>query len=125
MGTHLLIVIPLEQVAAARKVVATFDPKGAGDTFAATLGAPSASAGGESDGEIVTGPATHAWASWQLLDPEQVEAFKAAKLPGARLFDGALTRPADVLAELNLWPATPAAAGETKSSPKKAKISNE
>ena len=87
--THLIVVVPLEQLGAARGVVAGYDAAGASDTFTAQLADP----GGE---------VTHSWASWQLLDAAGVAAWKGAKVPGVRLFDGALRLPEEILAELNL-----------------------
>ena len=87
--THLIVVIPLEQLAAARGVVAGYDAAGASDTFTAQLADPG-------------GDVTHSWASWQLLDGAGVAAWKAAKVPGVRLFDGALRLPEEILAELKL-----------------------
>ena len=89
MGTHLIVVVPLELLGAARGVVAGFDAPGASDTFTALLRDPD-------------GTATHSWASWQLMDGAGVAAWKAAKVPGVRLFDGALRLPEEILAELNL-----------------------
>ena len=66
-----------------------YDAPGAKDTFTAQLADP----GGE---------VTHSWASWQLLDAAGVAAWKGAKVPGVRLFDGALRLPEEILAELNL-----------------------
>lgn len=87
--THLIVVVPLEQLGAARGVVAGYDAAGAKDTFTAQL----------VDG---SGETTHTWASWQRLDGAGVAAWKGAKLVGVRLFDGALRLPEEILAELNL-----------------------